>query len=52
MRIPLLAVCVIGSIALLFVDILLVETRRRKTETPQTAGDTPAQEGGAHDADA
>ena len=45
-------ICVTCGIALLFVDILLVETRRRKAETPQTAGDTPAQEGGAHAADA
>ena len=45
-------ICVTCGIALLFVDILLVETRRRKTETPQTAGDTPAQEGGAPDANA
>ena len=45
-------ICVTCGIALLFVDILLVETRRRKAETPQTAGDAPAQEGGAPDANA
>ena len=45
-------ICVTCGIALLFVDILLIETRRRKTDVLQTEGHKTAQEGGASDANA